>query len=94
MEGTQNAIRALKLEIVDDSGKARIVMEIDPDIGAVLRIKDEKGNVRAALGMGAVLLEAVGNEIETRRTLKHTNAPSLILYNEDGSVISKIPPNR
>lgn len=88
--GVQDVIRAKRLEMVDDAGKARIALETLPSGGARVALYDEKGALRAilaaaAVGPGLVMFDEKGQERADLHFLEGPNeGPALLLFDEKG----------
>ncbi len=82
-------VRTKSLTLVDDSGKPWASM--GGDYGRVLLFFGENGNPRTWLSTTPVMLMFDENRKPRIRLSVEEDGPSLLLYNEDGSVIWEAP---
>lgn len=79
--GPAEVLRAERIELVDERGRTRVQMTVEPDGEAVLRIRDPEGTIRVKLGAsqsgsGLVLLN------------DRTEPGVHVLANSEGSTIT------
>jgi hypothetical protein len=51
--GAPETIRARAIELVDQQGRVRAQLNVEPDGEAVLRLRDPRGEIRVKIGAGA-----------------------------------------
>lgn len=51
--GTTDVVRTRLIELVDDQGKARATLKVEPQGEAILRLFDSRGTIRVKLGASA-----------------------------------------
>lgn len=51
-QGTEEVLRGKALELVDDRGKTRARLDVEPGGEVVLRLLDQQGTIRVKLGAG------------------------------------------
>lgn len=81
-------LRVRAFELVDDEGKVRAQLNVEPEGGVVFRLRDENETIRVKLGASA---EGSGLVLINDRTepgvhiITDQNGSSLTLMEEDGS---------
>jgi hypothetical protein len=83
-----DTLRARAIELVDDSGRVRVQLNVEPSGEAVLRLRDGSGQVRVKLGAdrdGSGLLLLDGATEPAIHMLARTGGTTLTLAATDGA---------
>ena len=80
-------IRARAIELIDDKGQTRALLNVDPNGETVFRLKDAKGTIRVKLGAsedGSALLLLNDSTSPGIHALAKSNGTTFTLINNDG----------